>query len=63
MKQISNFCQMKCSLKLKKKIRNNEITYNYDIFNGALIILEGHILVIGGPNLKTFGLMAPQRNN
>jgi len=54
---------MKCSLKLKKKIRNNEITYNYDIFNGALIILEGHILVIGGPNLKTFGLMAPQRNN
>ena len=24
---------------------------------------EGHILVMGGPNLKTFGLLVPQRNN
>lgn len=54
---------MKCSLKLKQKNRNNEVTYNCDIFNGTLVMAEGHILVIGGPNLKTFCLMSPQRNN
>ena len=49
-------------LEIRKQNRNNEITYN-DIFNGALVMVEGHILVMGGPNLKTFGLMVPQRNN
>lgn len=50
-------------LEIRKQNRNNEITYNDDMFNGALVMAECHMLVMGGPNLKTFGLMVPQRNN
>jgi hypothetical protein len=50
-------------LQIRKQNSSNEITYIDDIFNGAFVMDEGHILVMGGPNLKTFGLLVPQRNN
>ena len=41
---------------------NPDATYNESVFNRALILLEDHILHIGGQCLDNYGLPKPNRN-
>ena len=38
-----------------------EVTYTPWIFNAALILLEDKVLLMGGSQLKEFGLPRPER--